>query len=49
MRGHAFIRQMTPPPMPITLAWGALCPDTDAGNELLATIIRVMGQHYFEI
>jgi hypothetical protein len=49
MRGITYLRQMTPPPQPISLAWGALCPDTDAGAKLLHTIIQVMGKHYFEL
>jgi hypothetical protein len=48
MRGTLFLRQVTPPPLPITLAWGALCPDTPdgRGRELLATIIDAMGRDY---
>jgi hypothetical protein len=46
MRGRLYMRQMTRGPQPITLGWGALCPDTDAGKALLLTIIDVMGQQY---
>ena len=46
MRGTLYMRQMTKgSPNPITLAWGALCPDP-AGTELRRQIIDVMGQQY---
>ena len=46
MRGRLYMRQMTQGPQPITLAWGALCPDTDAGGVLRGSIIDVMAQQY---
>jgi hypothetical protein len=46
MRGRVYMRQMTPGPQPITLAWGALCPDTEAGGALRRSIIDVMGKQY---
>jgi hypothetical protein len=46
MRGRVYMRQMTSAPQPITLAWGALCPDTADGNALLETIMNVMRQQY---
>ncbi len=49
MRGLLFLKQMTKGPQPITLGWGGLCPNTDAGGALLATIINTMGSHYFQL
>ena len=31
---------------PITLVWGACCPDTAAGNLLLGQIIAALGADY---
>jgi hypothetical protein len=49
MRGKLFLKQMTTGPMPISLGWGALCPNTDAGTELLGTIINTMGSQYLRL
>lgn len=46
MRGRVYMRQMTRGPQPITLAWGALCPDTVAGGALRRRIINVMAKQY---
>ncbi|MFN8642325.1 MAG: hypothetical protein U0802_11965 [Candidatus Binatia bacterium] len=48
MRGQLYMRQMTAGPQPITMAWGALCPDP-AGGALLESILEVMRQHYLPI
>jgi len=49
MRGLLFLKWMTKGPAPISLAWGALCPHTDAGGEVLSSIITTMGEQYFQI
>ena len=53
MRGLLFLKQMAhapqPIPQPISFGWGALCPNTDAGNQLLSVIINTMGAQYFEL
>jgi hypothetical protein len=51
MRGQMYMREMekTDLPEPITLAWGALCPATDKGEELLKRIIKALGEKYFLI
>ena len=51
MRGRLFMRQIRQQvlPQPITLAWGALCPETDEGDALLSTIIDTLGKAYFPI
>jgi hypothetical protein len=53
MRGLLYLKDMTPVkspfPQKISLAWGALCPNTAAGNELLSVIIDTMGDQYFRL
>jgi hypothetical protein len=56
MRGQMFMRHLPQGPNPqlprnhqITVAWGALCPDTNDGAKLLTTIIDALGKEYFAI
>jgi hypothetical protein len=53
MRGLLFLKRMPhapqPIPQPISLGWGALCPNTDAGGDLLSSIINTMGSQYFKL
>jgi hypothetical protein len=49
MRGQVYLRQMTSGPQPISLAWGALCPDTPDGRALLDAILAVMRPLYLPI
>lgn len=43
MQGRMYMRRVA---RQVTLAWGALCPPTDAGREVLATIIDALGKSY---
>jgi len=52
MRGEFFMRvlsQPTPQAPPLTLLWGAVCPNTNAGEQLLNAIIAAMGPSYFPL
>lgn len=49
MRGLLYLKQMTEGPQPISLGWGALCPHTNAGGELLSSILDTMGSQYFRL
>jgi hypothetical protein len=42
MRGRMFFRRATVAGERITLVWGAMCPETPAGNALLTTIIDAL-------
>ena len=47
MRGLVYMRQVAQTPQPITLAWGALCPDTRDGHDLMRRIVDAMAPDYF--
>jgi hypothetical protein len=43
MQGRMYMRRVAPQ---VTLAWGTLCPVTDAGRTVLRTIIDALGRSY---
>lgn len=48
MRGQYYMRRLSMPAgsPPITVVWGAVCPDTSAGTGLLGTIMQALRPHY---
>jgi hypothetical protein len=51
MRGRFYMRRLQLPAgtPPITLVWGAACPDTTDGRKLLGTIMQALKKAYLQL